>query len=246
MIKLIACDLDGTLLPRGEKRLSAKLENKIKSAISVGTAFAVISGRDYPSLLRVFDFRSDEIYYVCCGGSVCIKGGKTLYSRPVSTDAVLAAIKASKQSGKGLVLCSDKVVYVYGSPDFVAFVKNLYGDDAIEIRCNRGVASPIYKISFYGDVGERSLEPNALALKLFYNRNGWEEYVSKTAGKTEAFSDLRMRLSVLASETAAAGDDLCDVGMLQKAGKAYAFTLEAAKASGAEYVTDPMRIFDLN
>ena len=244
MIKLIACDLDGTLLPRGEKRLSAEIENKIKSAVSIGTHFAVISGRDYPSLCRVFDFRSDEIYYVCCGGSVCIKGGKTLYSKPVTVESVIAAIKASKQSGKGLVLCSDKVVYVYGSPNFVSFVKNIYGDDAVEIKCNRGVVSPIYKISFYGDEGESSLEPNALGLKLFYNRNGWEEYVSRIAGKAEAFSDLRMRLSVLASETIAAGDDLCDVGMLSKAGKAFAFTREAAEASGAEYITDPKRIFD--
>ena len=244
MIKLIACDLDGTLLPRGEKRLSAEVENKIKSVISNGVNFAVISGRDYPSLCRVFDFRSDDIYYVCCGGSVCIKGGKTLYSKPVTAESVIAAIKASKQSGKGLVLCSDKAVYVYGNSDFVSFVKRMYGDDAIEIHCNRGVASPVYKISFYGETAEKSLEPNALGLKLFYNRNGWEEYVSRIAGKMEAFSDLRMRVSVLASETVAAGDDLCDVGMLKKAGKAYAFTPDAARESGAEYVTDPMRIFD--
>jgi hydroxymethylpyrimidine pyrophosphatase-like HAD family hydrolase len=243
MIKLIACDLDGTLLPKGEKRLAAEVERDIKAFISAGGKFAVVSGRDYPSLMRVFDFRSDEIYYVCCGGSVCIKGGKTLYSKPVSAESVIAAIKAAKNNGKGLVLCSDKVVYVYGSADFVAYVKRLYGDDAVEIHCNRGVLLPVYKISFFGETEKKSLEPNAVGLKLFYNRNGWEEYVSRIAGKMEAFSDLRMRLGILASETVAAGDDLCDVGMLSRAGRAYAFTPEAADAAGAEYVTDPHRIF---
>ena len=244
MIKLIASDLDGTLLPRGEKRLSAELENKIKSAIVSGVRFAVISGRDYPSLSRVLDFKTEDIYYICCGGSVCVKGGKTLYSKPVTAESVILAIKAAKLGGKGLVLCSDKVVYVYGKPDFVAMIKLMYGDDAIEIKCNRGVISPVYKISFYGDPGERTLEPNALGLKLFYNRNGWEEYISRIAGKMEAFSDLRMRLGVLACETVAAGDDLCDVDMLKKAGKAFALTREAANASGAEYITDPCAIFE--
>lgn len=244
MVKLIACDLDGTLLPRGEKRLSADLENKIKAAVSRGISFAVVSGRDYPSLKRVLDFRENELYYVCCGGSVCIKDGKTLYSKPVSAESVIAAIKAAKNEGKGLVLCSDNVVYVYGSADFVRYVKGLYGEDAVEIRCNRGVLSPVYKISFFGETGKNTIEPNALKLKLFYNRNGWEEYISAIAGKTEAFSDLRARLSLFAFETVAAGDDLCDVGMLSRAGKAYAFTAEAASASGAELITDPCEIFD--
>lgn len=242
MTKLFACDLDGTLLPRGEKRLSSELENKIKAAVSNGVGFAVISGRDYASLRRVLDFSVDSIYYVCCGGSVCVKGGKTLYSKPVGTDAVLAAIKSAKASGKGLVLCAATRVFVYGSPQFVSFVKTLYGGDAVEIKCNRGVDAPIYKISFFGEEG-RSLEPNALGLKLFYNRNGWEEYISRIAGKAEALGDLMMRLGVLASEVVAAGDDLCDAAMLRRAGKAFALTREAANASGAELITDPMEIF---
>ena len=243
MIKLIACDLDGTLLPRGEKRLTSELENKIKAVMVSGTRFAVVSGRDYSSLRRVLDFMSDDIYYVCCGGSVCVKGGKTLYSKPVTAESVISAIKAAKQSGRGLVLSSDKLVYVYGSADFVSYVKNMYGADAVEIKCNRGVATPVYKISFFGE-GEHLLSQSALGLKLFYNRNGWEEYISRIAGKAEALSDLMMRLSVLACEVAAAGDDLCDAAMLKKAGTAFALTRECANASGAEYITDPKVIFD--
>ena len=244
MIKFIACDLDGTLLPRGEKRLASELENKIKAAMVSGTRFAVVSGRDYSSLRRVLDFMTDDIYYVCCGGSVCVKGGKTLYSKPVTAESVISAIKAAKQSGRGLVLSSDKNVYVYGSPAFVSYVKNMYGGDAVEIKCNRGVVTPVYKISFFGE-GDCLLPQNALSLKLFYNRNGWEEYVSRIAGKAEALSDLMMRLSVLAKDVIAAGDDTCDAPMLKKAGRAFALTRECANESGAEYITDPRVIFDL-
>ena len=242
MVKLYACDLDGTLLLRGERRLTSSLENKIKAVMTDGAAFAVISGRDYPSLRRIIDFKTDDVYYVCCGGSVCVKGGKTLYSRPVSAESVLLAIKMAKKSGRGLVLCSDKTVYVYGSAEFVSFVKGMYGDDAVEIHCNRGVLTPVYKISFYGE-GETLLPTAASGLKLFYNRNGWEEYVSRTAGKAEALTDLMMRLGIFASGVVAAGDDTCDVPMLKKAGKAFALTREAACESGAEYITSPESIF---
>jgi len=243
MIKLIACDLDGTLLPRGEKRLTSALENKIKACVAGGVNFAVVSGRDYASIRRVIDFLPDDIYFVCCGGSVCVKGGKTLYSKPVTAESVISAIKAAKSSGKGLVLSSDRQVYVYGSEDFVSFVKNMYGEDAIPIACNRGVQSPVYKISFYGEQSH-ALEPSAHGLKLFYNRNGWEEYISRIAGKAEALSDLMMRTSVLASEVIAAGDDLCDVPMLKKAKRSFALTRECANESGAEYVSDPSLIFE--
>ena len=246
MVKLIACDLDGTLLPRGQRRLSAELENKIKSVLANKKNFAIISGRDYSSIRRVVDFKTEDIYYICCGGSVCIKNGKVLYSKPVSSLAVIAAIKASKESKKGLVLSSDKVVYVYGEASFVRSIKNMYGEDAVEIRCNRGVVSPVYKISFYGETEQKLLEGKVSGLKLFYNRNGWEEYVSAISGKMEAFSDLRMRVGVLASETVAAGDDLCDVPMLQKAGKAFALTPEAAIQAKAEYITDPIKIFEFS
>ena len=242
MIKLYACDLDGTLLPRGQKRLSAAIENKIKAVLADGAFFAVVSGRDYCSLKRVLDFSADGIYYFCCGGSVCVKGGKVLYSKPVSADAVITAIKAAKNKGVGLVLSGADKVYVYGSEEFYGFIRTLYGDDAVKIACNRGVDGNVYKISFFGSDG-RTVEPSSLGLRQFYNRNGWEEYISAISDKGAALSDLMMRLSVLKSEVASAGDDMGDLPMLKRSGRAYAFTAELASALGIGVTHDPTEIF---
>lgn len=250
MIKLIACDLDGTLLPRGEKRLAAKLEKRIKTFLSNGKHFAVISGRDYLSLRSVLDFSDDKIYYFCCGGSVCIRNGKVFYSRPIGVAGVLAAMKYADMEQRNAVLCSDTSVFVYGSRSFFGDVKKYYSEspDVIHVKSSREVNKPVYKISFAGDGKEifDAGEMNALSLQLFYNRNGWQEYVSRISGKAHALSELRARLGVLISETVAAGDDMCDIDMLKKAGKAYATDIKIAELSGAKYVAIQENILDFD
>lgn len=243
MVKLIACDVDGTLIEKGQGILNVNVENKIKEAIGNGKTFAVISGRDYCSLSRLFGFCTDKIYFVCCGGGVCIKDGKTLYSKPVTAQNVNAALKTADKYKRPLVLCSDKKVYVYGCDRFFGKIEKMYGTDAVRISGTKDVSSPIYKLSFYGDSSVSPIMGEIFGLKLFYNRNGWEEYINRFTDKADAFSDLMLRLGVLASETVCAGDDACDVRMLSKAGKAYALGDEAAKAERAERIYDPTEIF---
>ena len=243
MIKIYACDLDGTLLPRGRDRLSAEIENKIKAVIADGAVFAAVSGRDYCSLRSVLDFCADDVYYFCCGGSVCLKGGRVIYSKPVSSDAVISAIKAAKSKGIGLVLSGADREYVYGDDDFCARIGRIYGDSAVRIFCNRGVDASVYKISFYCGDG-KSIDPSAVGLRQFYNRNGWEEYISRIADKGDALSSLMMRLGVFKTDVISAGDDLSDAPMLKKAGRAYAFGRELALALGLALSEDPREIFD--
>ena len=83
MIKLIASDLDKTLMQRTESRLSPTVENDIKAALNRGVQFAVISGRDYPSLRKVFASVADRIYFVGCCGALCVKDGKLLSTSTV-------------------------------------------------------------------------------------------------------------------------------------------------------------------
>ena len=55
MIKLIVCDVDGTLLPHGEKRISYDIADLIKEAGNKGISFAAASGRAYHELKRLFE-----------------------------------------------------------------------------------------------------------------------------------------------------------------------------------------------
>ena len=91
-IKLIASDLDKTLMKRTEARISPTVEQDIKSALNSGTEFAVVSGRDYISLRKALASVENGIYFIGCCGAMCVKDGKLLSSHPVSFDHVFQAM----------------------------------------------------------------------------------------------------------------------------------------------------------
>ena len=246
MIKLIASDLDGTLLPRGERRISAEVENSIKAALGRGVRVAIITGRSYPSVKVPMPLESDEIYYYCCGGAVGIKGGKTLYSKPVSGENVILALKTARARGVAVMLSGDTEAYIYGDEKGVYDELCRSHGGATKITCMTQVKRPIYKISFLGVGNEPIFERVPNGLKLWYARYGLEEYINRFAGKGQALSDLMMREGVLSGEVVAAGDVVSDdADMLKKAGRGYAFSVDLARETGAALTENPLRIFEI-
>ena len=233
-------------MPKGEKRLSDEVEKSIKATLNKGVKFAIITGRSYPSLRVPMTLDSDEIYYYCCGGAVGIKGGKTLYSKPVSAENVILALKTARAQGRAVMLSGDTEVYIYGDE------RGEYGElcrehgGATKITCMTEVKRPIYKISFLGVGSEWAFDRTPNGLKLWYKRNGLEEYINRFAGKGAAISDLMMRTGVLASETVSAGDVISDdADMLKKVNTRYAFSPDLAREADAKYTENPLDIFNI-
>ena len=52
--RLIACDVDGTLLPEGQAVLAPETISLIERLLDAGIVFVPASGRQHPNLLRVF------------------------------------------------------------------------------------------------------------------------------------------------------------------------------------------------
>ena len=79
-IKLIACDLDGTLLHPGEREPRSEAFELIDELHRRGIVFMPASGRQYASLRYLFAPVPDELAYVCENGA----GGVPLSSVPWS------------------------------------------------------------------------------------------------------------------------------------------------------------------
>lgn len=74
MIKLIASDLDGTLLQDGTQELTPRAISLIHSLTQKGIYFVAASGRQYTNERIVFDKIKDEISYIGeKAQSVCIR-----------------------------------------------------------------------------------------------------------------------------------------------------------------------------
>ncbi len=68
-IKLIACDLDGTLLHPGEREPRPEAFELIDELHRRGIVFMPASGRQYASLRYLFAPVADELAYVCENGA---------------------------------------------------------------------------------------------------------------------------------------------------------------------------------
>lgn len=81
MIRLIACDIDGTLLQGGQETLPPAIHPLIRQLEERGVAFCVASGRQFSNLYALFGPSAGRIYYVCENGALVF--GKGAPDRPL-------------------------------------------------------------------------------------------------------------------------------------------------------------------
>ena len=70
MIKLVACDIDGTVLEQDEKFLPGELLAQAERLIQKGIVFSFSSGRQFSNLRVLADRLADRFYYICDNGAV--------------------------------------------------------------------------------------------------------------------------------------------------------------------------------
>ena len=75
MVKLIASDIDGTLMKYGQTALSPALFGLIRRLRSAGVLFCPASGRQYHSLRQLFAPVADEVCFLCENGAVVFGPG---------------------------------------------------------------------------------------------------------------------------------------------------------------------------
>ncbi len=69
IVRLIASDIDGTLLVGDERKISEKVVSYIDKLHQRGVVFVAASGRQYGNLRNLFENVSDKIAYICENGA---------------------------------------------------------------------------------------------------------------------------------------------------------------------------------
>lgn len=75
MIRLVTCDIDGTLLHGEEWTIDAETLQEIERLRAKGILFCPASGRQHNSLRRLFGPMQNEIAYICENGAVVFGPG---------------------------------------------------------------------------------------------------------------------------------------------------------------------------
>ena len=225
MIRLIASDIDGTLLPYGEADIPSEIFEEIHRLERKGVLFCPASGRQYTSLRRLFAPVADKVPFLCENGAVVFGPG--------SPGPVLG--KTVMERERALALCRDILahpafeVLISGTDTSYLCPKGVEILPVMEGKGNHIVLLPrpedvpedIVKVSAFCPRGTREAE-EALSRwdGVFHAAVAGEEWLDFTlAEKGTGLAQLCAALGVGLDEVAAFGDNFNDVSMLSIAGR---------------------------
>lgn len=230
MIKLIATDLDGTLInsnrtiPDDFKEIWNILDEK-------GIVFLAATGRDYHGAAGFFGDFAEKMMFICDNGANIYDKGKVIETHNIPMEKVHRMLgEIDKIENADPMLCGTKGTYVTaGSPAFMEKMSKHYSpltwvDNLYEID------DDIFKVSVYdatGDIKNHTYEPLAQQIgkdfTIHMSANIWVDIMDTAADKGIAINRVQSRLNVTKEETMAFGDFYNDIPLLDQAG--YAFVM---------------------
>ena len=104
MYKLVAIDLDGTLL-NSYSQVSEVNKQAIKRAIEKGSEIVLCSGRGFASVKSIANELGAENYVICGNGSLIynIKNEKIIYDNFIEKEKVLQIIQICEENSLSLI-----------------------------------------------------------------------------------------------------------------------------------------------
>lgn len=246
MIKLIASDLDGTLLTNGAKELTTELFDLILALKEKGIYFAAASGRQIASLRNLFGPVADEISYITENGAVCVCDGELISTTAIDHDLALRIIECTQKlpNRKTLVSCVDTCYVESSDEEFYNLIRYGYNNATSVIDNLTDITEPIVKIAVYDTCDPKgTLEYCTDIFKDEVNvvtaGNYWVDFVPFHSNKGTALKTLAEHLGLELKDTMVFGDQQNDIEMLKAAGTSYAMdTASSDVAACADHITD--------
>lgn len=246
MIKLIASDIDGTLVKDGDNKLNPELFDVILKLRAKGIQFAAASGRQWASIENIFEPIKKKIFYLsdngayvgCCGRNLFIHNlDKTLAYELVDDIRATDGLEV-------LVGCADKIYMESSDEELVSWLIDGYKFNIERVEDVLQVKDNIIKVSAYcrTDIQAATKELNEKykdRMQVAIAGDMWMDCMAKGVNKGNAIRILQESLDISPRETMVFGDQLNDIEMLGQA--YYSFAVENAKdevKKAARFQTD--------
>ncbi len=246
MIKLIASDLDGTLLLNGAQKLTEEAYGLISALKEKGILFVAASGRPLTSQKLLFGPIADEISYIAENGAVYAHGNQIVTTNEIDRELALEIAEAvDKKTHCRLIVSSATTTYLKsGDENFLHHVRDVLRYHTVVVDDFSMISEPIVKLAFW-----TPSDPNADAIdlrerfssriKVMTSGKAWVDFMPYETNKGSALKILSKQLGIQPEEILAFGDEENDVEMLDFAGTGYAMsTAKETVKTHADYLTD--------
>lgn len=233
MVKLIATDMDGTLLD-DNKRLPDNFREMLDRIESLGMKFVIASGRSYSALTYLFGDMCKRLDFICDNGAYVVIDGEPYEPSVIPDSSVKSIIKTCEEVGNtSPVLCGENGIYYPKSAkeQFQKEVNNFYINfSAVENLYE--VNDRIFKIAIC-DI----LNPVNNCYPVLSEKYGdefsiqvsgplWVDMMNKGVDKGTALSNIKKKLGISKDEVMAFGDYYNDISLLNEA--EYSYTMANA------------------
>ena len=235
MIRLIASDIDGTLLQNGGTAIAPAVFDHIHRLREAGILFCPASGRQYSSLRRLFAPVADELTYLCENGAVVYGPGspgevlsKTVMDRADSLE-LCREILAIPQCE--VLISGENTSYLCPKQgDMVELIRDFVGNNVALLAAPEEMPEDFVKISAYCRNGPveifRRLAPRWGAFHPAVAGERWLDFT--LADKGAGLRGLCASLGIPLEEVMAFGDNYNDLPMLELVG--HPWLMEGAAA----------------
>ncbi len=243
MYKIIACDLDDTLLQTWDKKVSENNRRAIAKAREAGVKFVVCTGRGYRTVQGTLDelgLKGQAGEYVICfngGGIVENSDNRMLFYQGITHEEAEALFQKGRTYDVGMHVYTKDEVYVWnldklGERAFLTGRMQVTerDDGNLDFLKGQDIVKCLYvntDMDYLRQI-EREMAEMTTQMDVSFSSNRYIEFNRKGVNKGEGLKRLAEKLGVDIAETMAIGDNFNDLAMIKAAG------LGAGVANSAE------------
>ena len=251
MIKLIATDIDGTLLKDGTLMLDPEYMTVIEKLIAKGIRFVACSGRQFISERKLFAPIRDKLLYITDGGTVVRTPKEILKVHTLPEEiwhGMCETVRNELPDCDYFIATPDYCLAEDAGSRMFRWLTDSYGYDIREAAdlmktpVDNVIKFTVYHPSACEEMCAPVFTPTWQSrAKLASAGKEWVDCNPLGVNKGSAIRFLQEYLGIAPDETCTFGDNLNDIEMLQSAGMSYAVSnareevIAAAKDTGAPY-----------
>lgn len=235
MIKMIASDLDGTILLNGAQELPEGLFPIIRRLKEMGILFVAASGRQYTNMKRLFAPVLSDMAFICENGAMAIQNEKILYQDAFAPDLVREIVEAVYERENSEFSCSAKDYY-YLRPKtehYLELMTKTIKTDCKVIQDFDEITEPCMKLAVYeqGGMQEDSIrywrERFSDKCTVVTSGLAWVDFIPFGTNKAKGVKIYQELLGIRPEECLIFGDEYNDIEMLKAV--PYSFAMAHSK-----------------
>jgi len=229
MIKLIASDLDGTILLQNAQSVDESLFETIHKISEKGIIFAPASGRQYNSLKMLFEPVEKDLMYIAENGALVMYKGEVLFKSPMNRKIAMEIVEDIYEHCNCEVLISGlNTAYIKPkAKEYLHRMTSVVKYTTSVIESFDDIQEDILKVSVCDISGIKNSEEyftkkwsdkvlTAVSGELFL------DFTANGVNKGTAIKNVQEKLGISPVECMAFGDNYNDIEMLDSVGHSYA------------------------